>query len=126
MDVVMSGNNRDNPRLPIVIAVAAGLLIGLASFMIKTVVSGLVIGRPFFITVFTNPLSYISGLIGLLGFILFQKSLKIGRVTMITPIMNGVSIIIPVLLAVVFLSEALPPLKLAGIFLIIAGIIGLK
>ncbi len=126
MDFVMSGNIRHNTRVTILIAVAAGLLIGLAGFVMKTVVSGLVLGKPFLITVLTSPLSYAAAFLGLVGFILFQKALKTGRVTMITPIMNGISIVIPVIFAVLFLSESLPPLKLAGIILIVTGIIGLK
>lgn len=126
MVIVMSSGNRDNPGLTLLMAVIAGLLIGLASFVIKMVVSGLSLTQLFPIIVLANPLSYLAGFLGILGFVLFQKSLQIGRITMITPIMNGISIIVPILLAVLFLSESLPALKLAGIVLIVVGIAGLK
>ncbi len=126
MGAVIHGNTRHSSGLIILIAIAAGLLIGLASFVIKIVVSKLSLSSGFISGVAYNPISYIAALLGLIGFVLFQKSLQLGKVTMITPIMNGVSIIVPVLLAVLFLSEALPTLKLAGILLIVVGIIGLK
>ncbi len=126
MGAVVVGDTGHSSGLVILIAVVAGVLIGLASFAMKTVVSELPLSSGFVSAVAYNPISYVAGLLGLIGFVLFQKSLQLGKVTMITPIMNGVSIVIPVLLAVLFLSEALPPLKLAGITLIVMGIIGLR
>lgn len=114
------------PGLNILMPILAGVLVGFAGFVVKSVVSKISLTPTFLFHVLQNPLSYLAGFLGLVGFLVFQKSLYRGKVTTITPVMNGLSILVPVVLAAVFLAESMPPIKVIGIALIVAGIAGLR
>lgn len=120
------GNRRHIPGFNILMPVLAGVLVGFAGFVVKAVVSEISLTPTFLFHVLQNPLSYLAGFLGLAGFLIFQKSLYRGKVTTITPIMNGLSILVPVVLAGLFLAESLPATKIVGIALIVAGIAGLR
>ncbi|MBI4020267.1 MAG: DMT family transporter [Candidatus Aenigmarchaeota archaeon] len=61
-------------------------------------------------------------LIGYIGLASFAKGLRVGKAGVVTPIANS-SLVFTILFAVAFFSEALTPIQLLAIALIIAGII---
>ena len=126
MGSTSSRNNRGSPYLNILMPVVAGILIGVAGYLIKIVMSSVSLNAGFLIGVLTQPLACVSRVLGLVGFRIFQKSLFKGKVSVVTPIMSGLSILIPVALAILFLGEPSPPLKLVGIVLILVGVAGLR
>jgi len=119
-------NSRHSSGLSILMPVVAGVLIGVAGFLIKIVMSKVTLSSTFLLDVLQNPLAYLAGILGLIGFVIFQKSLYKGKVSIVTPIMNGLSILVPVVLAVLFLAESLSTLKIVGIVLIVVGVAGLR
>lgn len=119
-------NNRRGSGFSILMPVAAGVLIGIAGFVIKLVMSKITLSPTFLFDILSSPLAYIAGVLGLAGFIIFQKSLYGGKVSTVTPIMNGLSILVPVILAVLFLAESLPTLKIIGVVFIVIGVAGLR
>jgi multidrug transporter EmrE-like cation transporter len=99
----------------------AGLLLGLAAFFAK---SSLQTGLSF--SLILNPILWLAAAVGLAGFLLFQKSLHTGRLSIVAPVVGGVSIVIPVILAFFFLAESVPLVKSLGIALVITGVLGLE
>ncbi len=126
MGSTSSRNNRSSPYLNILMPVVAGILIGVAGYLIKIVMSSISLSTSFVIDILMQPLAYGAGILGLVGFLIFQKSLFKGKVSVVTPIMSGLSILIPVALAILLLGEPSPPLKLVGIVLILVGVAGLR
>jgi len=106
--------------------VIAGILIGVAGYLIKLVMSSISLNATFLVSILLQPLSYVAGVLGLVGFLIFQKSLYKGKVSVVTPIMSGIGILLPVALAIIFLGEPSPLIKLVGIVLILMGVAGLR
>ena len=104
---------------------AGGVLIGLAGFVLKAGVAELSLDASAILGIILNPLLWAAGIMGLAGFLLMQKSLHGEKVAIVAPMIGGISIILPVLLAYFFLAEAVSMLKWAGIVLILVGVAGL-
>ena len=126
MGLSHAGFGRGSSSINILIAVLAGILIGLAGFLVKLALGGIVLDSNFIFSILLKPLAYLSGILGLAGFLLFQKALHRGKVSLITPIVTGMSIAVPVVLAFLFLSEIISTLKIIGIVLILVGVFGLR
>lgn len=120
------GSGRNSFGLGILMPIVAGVLIGVAGFLVKLVMSKISLNAGFILGVLFNPISYLAGLLGIIGFVIFQKSLYKGKVSTITPVMNGLAILVPVVLAVLFLAETVSTIKIAGIVLIVVGVAGLR
>ena len=103
----------------------AGVLMGLAAFGLKFGVLDISLSSRFLLEVLSNPLIWAVGVISIIGFVLMQKSLHGEKVAIVTPMIGGISIILPVLLALGFLGETVSALKWAGIILILIGVTGL-
>ncbi len=126
MGITGSRSNRGSPYLNILMPVIAGILIGVAGYLIKLVMSSISLNATFLVSILLQPLSYVAGVLGLVGFLIFQKSLYKGKVSVVTPIMSGIGILLPVALAIIFLGEPSPLIKLVGIVLILMGVAGLR
>lgn len=100
-------------------AVIAGLLLGLAAFFLKLVMS-----ERIFMTVLYSPFAWTTLILAVAGFLLMQKSLQ-GYVSRIIPIITGVTILVSLMLAFVFLGEKISYISFLGIFLVLAGVFGL-
>jgi len=116
-----AGNN--NPW--VVSSLASGLLYGLMAFFLKVSLTGFSFTGPGLLAFVSNPVAWLTGIIALAGFLLMQKALHGGNVTIVVPVIGGISIVVPVLLAFAFLGEAVTALKAIGIVLIIVGTTGL-
>lgn len=99
----------------------AGILIGLAGFFLKSSLLDITNVAGFLL----HPVSWVAGILGLAGFMVMQKALHGGHVSVVTPVMAGISIALPVVLAYLFLGEAVSMLKWAGVILIVVGVLGL-
>jgi len=53
--------------------VIAGVLIGVAGYLIKIVMSSVSLNAGFLVGVLTQPLAYVSGVLGLVGFLLSKN-----------------------------------------------------
>src|SRR3989338_7002415 len=126
MGLSRSGFSRDSSSVNILVAVLAGILIGLAGISVKLALGTVVLDSNFIFSVLKQPLAYLAGFLGLAGFLLFQKALHRGKVSLITPIVTGMSIAVPVVLAFLFLSEIISTLKIIGIVLILVGVFGFR
>lgn len=104
---------------------AAGILMGLAAFGLKFGVAEFSLTPTFLLDVLSSPIIWAFGIISIIGFLLMQKSLHGERVAIVAPMIGGISIALPVLLAWLFLAELISPLKWAGIVLILVGVAGL-
>lgn len=105
--------------------VLAGALIGLAGFLLKAGVADLSLGLSAILGILLNPILWVAGVVAIAGFLLMQKALHMERVAIVSPMVGGVSIVLPVLLAWVFLGEIVSDLKWIGIVLILIGVAGL-
>ena len=68
---------------------------------------------------------WLAGILGLGGFLFMQKALHHGHVSVVTPVIGGISIALPVVMAFLFLGETVSAMKWLGIALIVGGVIGL-
>jgi transporter family protein len=99
-------------------AVIAGLLLGFAAFFLKLVMS------EFSIAIIYSSFAWITLIFAVAGFLLMQKSLQ-GYISRIIPIITGVTILVSLMLAFVFLGENISYISFLGIFLVLAGVFGL-
>ena len=103
----------------IVLAILSGILLGLAGFCLKIVMSG-----ELSMAIIFSPYAWIALLLAVGGFLLMQKSFQ-GYVSRAIPIINGFLIIVSVALAYVFLGETLSGIKMLGTFFVLIGVFGL-
>ncbi len=99
-----------------------GVLVGFASFLIKSVLMDFTFGISSILGLVFNFTTWIALVLGGAGFLFFQKALHSGDVSVETPIMAGFGIIVPVVMAVLFLGESIDPTKAAGIVVVLAGV----
>ena len=97
----------------------AGILIGLGAFGLKFGVAEISLTPTFLLDVLSNPLIWVVGIISLVGFLLMQKSLHGEKVAIVAPMIGGISIILPGVLAWLFLGDVISTIKWAGIVLIL-------
>lgn len=121
MAVRNTGDSRNSAGVIVLEVVSSGVLIGLAGFFLK---AGL-LGVSGIMSFFVNPAIWIAGIMGLVGFLAMQKALHYGHVSLVTPIISGISIALPVILAYLLLGESVSLLKWTGLAAIVVGVIGL-
>jgi len=102
----------------IVVATVAGFLLGIAALFAKLAMAEVSL------LIIISPTAWIALLLAIAGFLLMQFALQ-GYVSKIIPIITGVSILISVITAYIFLAEAISDIKWLGIFLVLAGVFGL-
>ncbi len=108
--------NSSQKQKTIMYSILSGTSLGLAAFFIKIAVSGAGLQ-----SIISNPFTWIAAILGIIGFILLQKSLYSGFISEAVPIMAGISILLPIILASMFLGEILEG-KYIAIFLIAIGV----
>jgi len=101
-----------------ILATISGVLLGFSMFFVKIAISEGSIGFGFFI----NPLTWLAAFLGLIGFLMMQKSFHDGYVSISISLIAGISIIIPVVLANMFLGEVVG-MDWLGILLILLGVL---
>ncbi len=121
-----AGNSGYSLGLSILMPVLAGTLIGIAGFLVKLAMSNVDLTTSGLKSLAYQPLVYFAAILGIVGFLLFQKSLHGGKVSIVPSIMNGLSISVPIVLAILFLGESLTAFKAVGIVLVLVGIAGLR
>ncbi|MBI4895493.1 MAG: hypothetical protein HY831_03295 [Candidatus Aenigmarchaeota archaeon] len=101
-----------------ILASISGVLLGFSMFFVKIAISSGLFGIGFFI----NPLTWLAAGLGLAGFLIMQKSFHDGYVSVSISLIAGISIIIPVVLANMFLGEVVG-MDWLGIVLILLGVL---
>jgi drug/metabolite transporter (DMT)-like permease len=101
----------------------SGILIGLASFILKVVLVTINLDIFLILNLIINPVIWLAAALGIAGFILFQKSIHRGKISVAAPILVGFTIVTSVILAVIFLQETIFAVKIAGIIIILVGIL---
>lgn len=125
MDRDSSRPGGNNPGLGLIEdfeAVIGGIFIGLASFLIKIALGTFSLDFSFMTSLILNPITWIAVICGGIGFLLFQKALHRGKVSVVTPVMAGFGIIVPILLAIAFLGEAITVTHSLGLVLVLIGV----
>jgi uncharacterized membrane protein len=104
----------------------SGIMIGLACFFLKLALTGVTIDAFFIINLLLIPYIWIAAILAIIGFFFMQRAFYSGLISKIVPILAGLSIIIPVILAIVFLVETIGTIKIIAIVLIVSGILALS
>lgn len=97
-----------------------GLFITSCLFLFALLTGSLVVP-----TLSTFLLLLLLGLLGMGGYYSFCKGLKVGELSVVSPISRAY-IVITVLLAVIFFGESLRALQIAGIALVVLGAVGIS
>jgi len=100
----------------VLIIILAGIIFGAGSLLIK-----LAIMQPDFWTIVTYPISWLALLFAIVGFTFMQKAMHDEYVSIVVPMVTGIVTLISVILAYVFLNEAIAATRWIGVFLILAG-----
>ncbi len=103
----------------------SGVFIGLACFLMKLSLTGMALNRYIIISIFSSPFTWLAIIFAVVGFVLMQRSFHAGFISISTPLLAGISIVIPVILALVLLSETIVTVKLISILLVVIGVFGL-
>ncbi len=104
---------------------AAGLMMGLAAYGLKVVLVRITMDAYFMLSVITTPEMWLIGIMSILAFLLMQRALHGSHVSIVSPMIGGIAIILPVLMAYFWLGESVSMLKWAGIVLVLLGTAGL-
>ena len=104
---------------------AAGFMMGLAAYAMKVVLAYVPMDSYFILSVITTPEMWLIGIMSILAFLLMQRSLHGAHVSIVSPMIGGIAIILPVLMAYFWLGESVSAIKWAGIILVLVGTAGL-
>lgn len=94
----------------------AGIIFGIGSVFVK-----LTMIQPDLWAIATYPVAWLALLFGVTGFVLMQKAIHDEYVSIVVPLVTGLVTLISVILAFVFLNEAVTLTRWAGVILILAG-----
>lgn len=131
--VALSVVRRFAPRLPVeaTLAVSAGLLFGLSTPLIKLVTLHLAEGpagggpSALVAAVAADPATWGAVAVNVVGFAFYQVAFANGRVAVVSPVTTISAVAMPVAAGAVAFGEALGPLRLAGVAVIVAGVAAL-
>lgn len=118
----VSGDNTGGPVLEML---AAGFMMGLAAYGLKAVLQGIQMDAYFVLSVVSSPYMWLIAAISILAFLLMQKALHGSHVSIVSPMMGGIAIVLPVLMAYFWLGESISAIKWVGIALVLVGTAGL-
>ena len=104
---------------------AAGFMMGLAAYALKVVLAYIPMDAYFVLSVLSTPEMWMIGMLSILAFLLMQRALHGAHVSIVSPMIGGIAIILPVLMAYFWLGEAVSLMKWAGIILVLIGTAGL-
>lgn len=117
-----SVHNRNIPGNVLTEASLSGTFLGLSAFFAKLSLGLITLDLFFLIQFLLNPISWLAILFGILGFLLFQKALHDADMSIVTPLVGGLSIVYPIVLALIFLGETVSVIKWIGIAFILIGV----
>src|SRR3989344_3340002 len=111
-----SGNNSDKYVL---MAVLAGIILGVATSLSNILLNSELT------QIFLMPTTWITACLALTGFLLMQLALSKAKISIVIPVITGLSIASAVFTAFVVLNESLTTMQTAGIVLILIGTFGI-
>jgi|GEM_PF-2842508 len=107
------------------LAIITGLLFGLGGVFTKTAVQGIEIFNIFsienWIALIINPAFIGMVFTSIVGMITWFWALSKGRASIVTPVISGFMVMVPVILGLTIFSEPLSTIKLIGIILVTVG-----
>ena len=103
----------------------SGILTGISAVYARIGMAGTGPDLTYIYSFLFNPALWIASALGIAGFAYLQISLHKYDLSFVEPAVASVAIITPVILAVIFLGEYVPPLRWVGVGLLILGIVGL-
>ncbi len=96
---------------------------GLGVFLLKNALSGFSLSLLSLPMLLLNPVIVLAAALSVSGFMIVQKSMYGGHISVVSPIVVGIGIALPIALACIVLAEPLSLADAAGISLIVAGIV---
>lgn len=123
MDSNDYGDSRGSAGFDILIAISGGVLLGLASYFLKIGLNASALLPDLSIVLLVlNPVIILAAILSLSGFFLIQRAMHKGHLSIVVPVSAGLGIVVPIVLAYLFLGEFVVFEKGLGIVLIILGI----
>ena len=119
MAIHRNGYFRDNSDKYVLIAVLAGVILGVGTALAKIVLNSN------FNSILFMPATWITAFLALTGFGLMQLALNKVSISIVVPIITGLSIASAVFTAFIVLEESLSTMQTAGIVLILIGTFGI-
>jgi len=107
-------------------AIISGVLFGIAGLLVRRVMLMIRADLSFVMNFFSDPLAWIAVLVGLGGFTYMQSALHEKNLSYVVPVVSAYSIITPLIISVVFMSETVQAIRWLGILLILMGIVGMN
>jgi len=102
----------------------SGLFTGISAVFAKIGMTNAPADFTFLFAFLSSPMLLISVAFGVTGFAYLQISLHKSDLSFVGPVAASLAIITPVILAVIFLNEYVPPLRWVGVGLLILGMVG--
>jgi multidrug transporter EmrE-like cation transporter len=97
---------------------------GLVAYWLKTGLAGMAV-ESLVISVVASPFMWFLAILSIAAFLIMQKALHSHHVSLVSPMIGGISITLPVLLAFFWLGESISVIKWVGIALVLIGTAGL-
>ena len=102
----------------------SGIFTGISGLFARAAMINTGEGFAFIQTIIFEPMIWLSCITGVLGFAYLQIALHRNDVSFVGPVVSSIGIITPVILAVIFLNEYVPPSRWVGVGLMLLGITG--
>jgi|SRR3989338_1147094 len=119
MAIHRNDNPRDNSDKYVLIAVFAGIILGIATALAKIVLNTELN------QIFLMPVTWVTVFLALVGFGLMQLVLNKVNISVVIPVITGLSIASAIFTAFIILDELLTTMQTAGIVLILIGTFGI-
>ncbi|MBI5060961.1 MAG: hypothetical protein HZB67_01465 [Candidatus Aenigmarchaeota archaeon] len=119
-------DSRNYNNLSILIAVLGGLLMGIGAFLLKMELSGFALEIITIPLLLLNPIIVVAAALSITGFVMAQRAMHAGHLSIISSIVVGMGIMVPITLAYSFMSEPVAFMKILGIVLVIVGVLFLS
>lgn len=98
---------------------------GIVAYLLKAGVMQMEMNQYFLLSVMASPFMWFLAVLSIAAFLIMQKALHGSHVSIVSPMVGGISIVLPVIMAWLWLGESVSPLKWAGIILVLVGTVGL-
>lgn len=106
--------------------ILSGVFTGISGLFVSMAISDTGAGMGSLILLALSPMFWLSCVCGGLGFTYLQIALHEKDLSLVQPAVSSIAIVTPVVLAVIFLGEYVPPSRWAGVGLLLVGIIGIQ
>jgi multidrug transporter EmrE-like cation transporter len=106
-------------------AVMSGTAMGVSGLFLRLAVMDIPVGMAMFHMLLLDPYAWLSAACGIAAFFYLQRALFSRKISIVVPVVSACSIITPLILSVIFLSEYIPAHRWIGVGMIMVGVIGI-